>query len=161
MENNVTLFEPELVFTGIEVEDKEKCIVKMVDLLDKRGVLEDKQVFLDTVMEREAIMSTGIGREIALPHGRSELVSTVRSVVFLLDKGIDFQAVDDEPVKLVVLTASPISESHVYMLMLKHLTNYLRQTSNRMNLFEEKDSNHLYKILRGIENEVNKELNNK
>ncbi len=161
MINNVKIFDSSLVFAGVEVQDKETCLKKMVELLYERGVLNNKQSFLKTVMEREAIMSTGIGRAVALPHGRSELVSTVRSVVFLLNKGIDFQAVDDEPVRLVVLTASPKQESHIYMLMLKHLTEYLRQASNRDELFGVKDSNYLLKILRGIENEVNKELNNR
>jgi mannitol/fructose-specific phosphotransferase system IIA component (Ntr-type) len=158
MKNKVRLFEPELIFCGIEVKDKVECLKKMVMYLAGNGVLQDGPAFLDTVLEREAIMSTGIGRHIALPHGRSHLVSTVRSVVFLLNKGIDFQAVDDELVRFVVLTASPEKESHIYMLMLKRLTEHLRQPQNREQLFAVTDKNELIQIMKGIENEVNQDL---
>ncbi|MBN2829758.1 MAG: PTS sugar transporter subunit IIA [Candidatus Cloacimonetes bacterium] len=158
MNNKVRLFEPELIFCGIEVKDKVECLERMVSYLAENGILQDKKAFLDVVLEREAIMSTGIGRNIALPHGRSYLVSTVRSVVFLLKEGIDFQAVDEQSVRFIVLTASPEKESHIYMLMLKRLTEHLRQSQNREHLFAITDKQELIKIMKGIENEVNKDL---
>jgi|AntAceMinimDraft_2_1070361.scaffolds.fasta_scaffold12245_2 fructose-specific phosphotransferase system IIA component len=158
MEKTIRLFDSKLIFRDIKVKDKEECLAKMVNCLAESGVLSDKDAFLNTVIEREAIMSTGIGRNVALPHGRSDLVKTVRSVVFLFKNGIDFQAVDDEPVQLVVLTASPKNESHIYMLMLKHLTEYLRQPEKRDLLFKVASKDELIKIMKGIENEVNKDL---
>lgn len=74
----------ELVVFDLEAATKEAAIEEMAELLDERGILADKATYVRAVLDREAHSTTGIGNNIAIPHGKSE--SVTKSAIVLQER---------------------------------------------------------------------------
>ncbi|HOH97977.1 MAG TPA: PTS sugar transporter subunit IIA [Candidatus Cloacimonadota bacterium] len=145
------LFKPDLVRIVDSFSTKGDCLSYMADLLSESGCLSFPDRYLAAVKGREEIMSTGIGRGIAIPHARDLTVSTLRIAVCRLRNPLDFHAVDDAPVNLVFMIAVPQSSNHEYMSILRSLSEYLRQDENRRVLLNANTDKELYEIVHRIE----------
>ena len=94
-------------------ETREEVIEELAELLVGSGALteEERDVLLESVREREAAATTGVGNGVALPHPKGvqdvAFLDTVQIAVGLRPSGIDFRATDGEPVYIVFLVASP------------------------------------------------------
>jgi mannitol/fructose-specific phosphotransferase system IIA component (Ntr-type) len=145
------LFKPDLVRIIERFESKAECLNFMAELLSASGCLSFPDRYLAAVKGREEIMSTGIGRGIAIPHARDLTVSTLRIAVCRLGTALDFQAVDNLPVSLVFMIAVPQSSNHEYMLILRSLSEYLRKDENRAILLGATTDLELYNYVHKIE----------
>lgn len=110
--------------------DKESCLHDMVHLLQEQNIIRSEQQFLDKLWEREKIMPTGIGRQIAIPHARSENVKQLALVFFKLKNELDFEAIDDQPVNFIFLIAIPQEMHQDYMQLLKAISNFCHSNDN-------------------------------
>ena len=151
---NSTLFMPQLVRVVDHIGSKALCLEFMCQLLSDAGCLEFADRFLAAVQTREAVMSTGIGKEVAIPHARELGVKELKVAMCLFGRGIDFQAVDNKPVRLVFLTAVPQDAGREYMTLLKGLSEYLRQDALRLPLLNAKDEKELFEYARQIESQI-------
>ena len=98
---------------------------------------ESKNIALELVRSREALGSTGIGKEVAIPHLRSTIFSQITLVYGRSREGIDFGAVDGKPVKHFFLVASPpIDPSNLYHPILAKIVQIIRLPKNRKRLDE-------------------------
>jgi len=93
----------------LEAFDKEEAIAELVELLVRNGKIADRDATVQALLDREDKGSTGIGGGIALPHAKTPDIHGVVMAVGVSPDGIEFDAVDDEPVHLVFLV---IAESH-------------------------------------------------
>ena len=75
-----------------QVSNKEEAINHLVDLLDQSGKLNDKEIYKESVLNREAQSTTGIGDGVAIPHGQSEGVKTAGLSAMVVKEGLDFKA---------------------------------------------------------------------
>lgn len=91
------------VKVGLEAADKEECIEELVDVLVRAGRIADRAGALKTLQTREAMATTGIGKGVALPHGKHESIPELMAACGTSREGIEFDAIDGEPVHLVVL----------------------------------------------------------
>ncbi|MCG8571933.1 MAG: PTS sugar transporter subunit IIA [Spirochaetes bacterium] len=84
-------------------------IEQLTDFLVKTHHLgsERRQDILDTVLEREKQISTGVGEELAIPHGTMEMEDNILGVIGICKNGVDFNSPDDKPVKIVILIVTP------------------------------------------------------
>jgi mannitol/fructose-specific phosphotransferase system IIA component (Ntr-type) len=97
------LLDEATVKVPLESVDKEECLEEMVDLLVRSGRISDRQEALQALMQREAQATTGIGKGIALPHGKLDSISELVVALGTSKEGIEFDSVDDELVHFVVL----------------------------------------------------------
>lgn len=95
---------------GLEAVDKEECFEEMVDILIQANRITDRSGALQTVLRREAAATTGIGKGVAIPHGKHESVPRLVCALGISREGIEFDALDGEPVHLVVLLLASIDE---------------------------------------------------
>ena len=102
---------PSCVKVPLEGEDKETVIEELVDLLDAAGVLNDRQIVLESVLTREKTRSTGIGSGVAIPHGKCNAVKELVMAVGIADQPLEFASVDNKPVKIILLLVSPINQT--------------------------------------------------
>ncbi|MBI4557061.1 MAG: PTS sugar transporter subunit IIA [Candidatus Hydrogenedentes bacterium] len=100
---------------------------------DSESIL-DREAFRQAVHEREAIMSTGIGSGIAIPHVRIEQVLRPIVGIGISQSGIDFGTLDDEPVHIVVLFAMPAGSQKEYLNLLAQVMLALKQPGFREEL---------------------------
>lgn len=83
-----------------QISNKEEAIDHLVNLLDQSGKLNDKEIYKESVLNREAQSTTGIGDGVAIPHGQSEGVKTAGLSAMVVKEGLDFKSLDGQPTYL-------------------------------------------------------------
>ncbi len=144
------IFDKELIKLGYLALDKKSCLLEMADLLNNNNNLQSLSVFVEGVLEREQLMSTGIGKGIAIPHARSSSVRELKIVLFILENELDFDAIDGEPVKIIFMIAVPENLKEEYMRVLSSISNFCRDSKNRERLLQVKNKDDIYLALKGI-----------
>jgi len=97
------ILEEKLVVTNLPGATKDEIINAMVDLLAKSSKVLDKEKVRASIFERERIMSTGVGNGFAIPHGKTDAVVDIVASFGITRDPINYQALDDKPVRLVFL----------------------------------------------------------
>ena len=101
--NLASLLDPSLVRVPVESTLKEEMIAELGELLVRSGRIKDREGMLQALLEREEKGSTGIGGGIAIPHARTDEIEGIVLAMGVSPEGVEFDAVDDEPVHLVFL----------------------------------------------------------
>jgi nitrogen PTS system EIIA component len=94
---------------------KHEALDAMVDAIVETGVVTDREAFQKAVYEREAVMSTGIGQGVAIPHVRLPVIKEPTVGVGVSQEGVDFDTLDNEPVNIIVLFAMPAGSQKEYL----------------------------------------------
>jgi len=118
---------PELVIMKLQTTGVEDTLRDMVGQLARQGTVSDQKSILDALLDRESSQSTGLGNGIAIPHAvYSELESTVIQLA-LSPEGVDFRALDEQPVHLFFLLLSPPERSGTHIKLLARIARLMRQ----------------------------------
>ena len=104
---------------------KKEALDQAVDLMIKSGKIKDEKVYRASVYAREEEGTTGIGEGIAIPHGRGDSVIKPGLAAMVVKNGVDFEALDDEPVHLIFLIAAPNTKDNVHLDVLSKLSTLL------------------------------------
>lgn len=103
-------------------KSKSEALDQMVDLMCASGKINDREAYRKQVYAREEESTTGIGEGIAIPHGKCDAVSQPGLAAMVVKDGVDFDALDDEPVTLLFLIAAPNTEDNVHLDVLSKLS---------------------------------------
>ncbi|GHV85964.1 sodium:proton antiporter [Spirochaetia bacterium] len=106
-EDVLSLIKPELVSLDLKGAAKEEILIEMVDLLNTKGRLLNRDQVLFDVFQREKTMSTGMEHGIALPHAKTEGTGDIQVAVGIKKEGIDFGSLDGEKSRLFIMVVSP------------------------------------------------------
>lgn len=109
----------DLIVVGMNEESKEGALKVLINRLYEQGYLSDKAEFLKDVLERESEGLTGLGKGIAIPHGKSDGVVKTTIAIGRNNRGIEWESLDDEPVDLIILFAVKKTDettTHIKML---------------------------------------------
>ncbi|MCD6406772.1 PTS sugar transporter subunit IIA [Candidatus Aerophobetes bacterium] len=120
----------------LEARTKDEVLEELVSLIEKTGQLTDPKEFLRLIKEREELGSTGIGYNIAIPHARSRVVKKMVGAFGISKEGIDFEALDKEPVYLFFMLAAPQDVSREYLKALALISRFLRRRRVRQELLK-------------------------
>ena len=107
----------------------------------------DAQVIFETLLSREQLASTGLGNGIAIPHGKIKGLPAVTAVFARLAQPIDFDAVDDQPVDLVVMLLAPEGSGADHLKALSRVARLLRADGVVDRLRSTKEADKLREIL--------------
>jgi len=119
------LFTPEAVDLEIDGESKDEILKELISLLD----LDEKSqaILFKTLKRRENLGSTGIGKGIAIPHCRSLVVNQLRLAYGRKGSGVDFNAIDGEPVyNFFLIVAPPLEVSNQYLPVLGKIAQFAK-----------------------------------
>ena len=119
------LLAPESICLNGAATDKKDVLNQMVDLMAKSGKVSDKENYLAAVFAREEEGTTGVGDGIAIPHGRCTGVNKPGLAAMVLPQGVEYEALDDEPVNLIFLIAAPEGAGNVHITILSKLSMML------------------------------------
>ena len=149
------LLTPEQVVPRLRATDRWSAIVELVEVLvdAKRIQEDDKENVLASLRQREETMSTGIGFGIAIPHAQSDCVKEVVAAFGRSPGGIEFEALDNAPVKFIVLFVVPKNEFQVHLRTLAAIAKLLNDKAVREALAGAEDAP---SILRIFENRAGK-----
>jgi len=101
---------------------KNDALDQMVDLMMKSGKINDREAYRKQVYAREEESTTGIGEGIAIPHGKCSAVTKPGLAAMVVKQGVDFDALDGEPVTLIFLIAAPNTEDNIHLDVLSKLS---------------------------------------
>ena len=135
----------------LEATTKDEVLVELVDLLAEEGAVSDRDAALGVVRERERVLSTGIGHGVALPHGKSDACSELAIAAGVTRTPIDFDALDDEPVRLFFLLVGPESAAGLHIKMLSRISRLVRHAEVRDRLAAAPDPEAFREVLRQAE----------
>lgn len=120
-------------------ESKGQAIDQMVELMAKGGNINDLQRYKEGVLKREEEGTTGIGEGIAIPHAKTDAVSAPGLATMLVPQGVDYDALDGQPVHMIFLIAAPNTEDNVHLEVLSRLSMLLMDDEFRTNLLDAAD----------------------
>ncbi len=127
---------PELIIFPLEANSKEEVISVLVDRLYKLKKIANSDAAREVVLERERLMSTGVGKGVALPHGKYGDIDDVVISVGISIKGIDFDAVDGQPVHIFVLLLTPERFTNKHLKLLSKFSRMLNKAKCREEILE-------------------------
>lgn len=110
---------------NVSASDKNDILNKAVDLMVAQGNISDRASYLKAVLERERESTTGVGDGIAIPHGRCDGVRTPGLVAMVIPDGVEYEALDDEPVNLLFLIAANPQSGSAHIDILSKLSGML------------------------------------
>lgn len=97
------------IVTQLQAGERDDAIAELIDALVKAGAIpqDARETLIQRVLDREAKGSTGFGKGVAVPHVRHKNATRVAAAIGLSEQGIDFNALDRQPVFSVFLLVSP------------------------------------------------------
>src|SRR4029453_3381016 len=146
----VSLLSAEQIIPEMKATDRWPAIVELIDLLVSLGKIkpEDRDSILASLKQREETMSTGIGFGIAIPHASSDRVNDVVASFGRSSQGIEFDALDNAPVKFVVLFIVPKNQFQTHLRTLASIAKFLNDRSVRERLAEAKSADAILSVFR-------------
>lgn len=126
---------------------KQETIEQAVELMVKSGNIADVEAYKKKVFAREEESTTGIGDGLAIPHGKGESVKSAGLAAMVIPDGVDYEALDDEPVHLLFLIAAPETKDNVHLTVLSKLSRLLMDEDFVMALRNAKDEDEFLKII--------------
>jgi nitrogen PTS system EIIA component len=118
----------EAIIVDLEASGKEAAIREMVGSLHRAGRLadEDMESVIRLILGREELGSTGIGQGVAVPHTRHPTLQRLVGTVALSRRGVDFAALDGEPVDIFFLLVSPHNQPGAHLRALENISRHLK-----------------------------------
>lgn len=145
------LLNPDSISLRLTAQNKREALVELVELLERAHNFQSQGEILDRVMRREAMMTTGIGNGIAIPHGKARSVDRMAAACAVAPEGLEFESEDSQPVHLLVLFVSPENDTTQHVRMLANLSRLLKEESVRKSLREARTVDEFLAILHSAE----------
>lgn len=139
------------VLTKLSVKNKKEAIDKLVKALSHD--LDEKTLasVRKAVMERENIMSTGVGKGLAIPHGKSGDIDRTYAAFAILEEPVEYEAIDNEPVHILFLLVGPESQNSIHIKMLSRISRLLNSATFRDKLLSNDDSESIIELFQSEE----------
>ena len=148
------VFPPELIVIGLESINKDEVFKELVEKFyqtQKACSQEEIEEILKALWERESKMSTGIQKGIAIPHGKTSALEKIHGVLGISKKGIDYDALDSQPVYAIFMLLTPKNDSENYLRLLKRLSGLLDNRKFYLDLLSQNDPESANQVIRKYE----------
>ena len=133
----IQYFNENLFLPNISATNKDELLTELIDQFVKVKYLKNREIVLEMLHQREKLGSTGIGKGVAIPHGRTTAASDIMIAFGKSIKGVDYDSIDGKPVNLVfMIIAPPQDENNMYLPILGKMVEILSKSKNRKRLLE-------------------------
>lgn len=141
----------DVIAVNMDAADKEDAIKKIIDLSAKSGKILDLEKVTRTIYEREKLVSTGVGKGFAIPHGKTDSISDVVAAFGITKDPIDFDSIDGEPVRFIFLLIGKENLLNTHIKLLSRISRLMNKDDFREALLDAKTSDEVLKIFRDEE----------
>lgn len=140
------LITPEAIIPVLKANSKKQVLKILAEkAADLTGL--DERVVFDIILQREKLGSTGVGSGIAIPHGKLPGIDQIVGIFARLERPVDFETLDDEPIDLVFLFLAPENAGADHLKALSQIARVLRCPDVVQKLRNTRDVNALYALL--------------
>ena len=140
------LVAPNAIIPALKVNGKKQALQEIASKAAELTGQSERAIF-ETLLQREKLGSTGIGNGIAIPHGKLPKLGKVFGLFARLDRAVDFEALDGQPVDLIFLLLAPESAGADHLKALARVARLLRDPELTRKLRESRDADALYAVL--------------
>jgi nitrogen PTS system EIIA component len=141
------ILKKESVIADLVGKNKLEVIQEMTSCLKQNNIIKDDQALFATLMEREKLGSTGIGENVAIPHGKSDELTQIITVFARSLGGVDFESLDQKPVHFVCMVIAPAHSTGQHLKALARISRLFKNQTLREGILKAEDSNSIYSIL--------------
>ena len=129
---------------------KRDALVELADVLATAPQVKNAPELTEEILKREDLMSTAIGRGIAIPHVRLSSVTDLVMAVGICKKPVeDFQSIDDNPVQLLFMIAAAYNQHSYYLKTISHFSGMLKSAELRQKMLDAETEREVYELLLG------------
>ncbi|NLK40809.1 MAG: PTS sugar transporter subunit IIA [Planctomycetes bacterium] len=147
------ILQPSCIKAPLESKDKDAAIEELVNVLADAGLLTNRTEALEAVMAREATRSTGIGSGIAIPHGKSTAAKELVMAIGIAADPIEFDSIDNKPVKIIVLLISPPDQTGPHIQALARISRLLLDAQFKEQLEKVSSPEEVYSLISSKESQ--------
>jgi fructose-specific phosphotransferase system IIA component len=151
MQSLLDILSPDCIKAPLAATDKKGVIDELVDVLAAAGRIGDAALLKDAVWTREQTRTTGIGHGLAIPHGKCAGMSALAMSIGKPATPMDFQAIDGQPVRLVVLLASPPDRTSDHIQALARISRLMTMDEFRARIYNATTAAEIYELLKSQE----------
>ena len=126
----------DVIAVNLQTADKEDAIRKVIDLGEKSNKILDKEKVSGTIFEREKLVSTGVGKGFAIPHGKTDAIKDVVAAFAITKDPIDFDSIDGEPVRFIFLLIGKENLLNTHIKLLSRISRLMNKDEFREKLLE-------------------------
>lgn len=141
------ILQPTCIKAPLDGKDKDSVITELVDLLAENNLLVDRDIVLEAVFAREQTRSTGIGSGIAIPHGKCDGVGELVMAVGIAPEPINFDSIDQKPVSIVILLASPADRTGPHIQALARISRLMLDEEFKTKLEKAASPEEVYQLI--------------
>ena len=143
--------EPHRIHIGVKATSKKQILEFLARTGSVETGLPERSIF-DVLVERERLGSTGVGKRVAIPHGRIPLLTSLLGIFSRLDRAVEFDSIDNEPVDLIFLLLAPEGTGAEHLKALSRISRHLRDSNRCERLRKSENKTQVFEILTEIEN---------
>jgi len=147
------LLNAKAVSADLSATTKRDAVAELVELLESAHGLNSQGEILDRVLRREAMMSTGIGNGVAIPHGKARAVDRMLAACAVSHAGVDFESADGELAHIFILLVSPETVGATHVKVLANISRLLKEESVRQALRDAQTPSELLAALKVAESQ--------
>ena len=141
------LIAPERI-VDLKATTKNEALRELFEVIETAPEVTNGNAFEESVLEREKILSTGIGLEFAVPHVKIPSVSNFVMAIGRCKAGIDFDALDGKPVKIILLIASSEEQREDFLKLLAKIVLLFKEEAFRKKVLKAKDAEEVVALLK-------------
>jgi fructose-specific phosphotransferase system IIA component len=139
--------EEDLMTFDLQGQTKEEVITELVELAAQSTLVRDRDELKSAVLEREKLVTTGVGYGVAFPHAKTRALKGIVIVFGRSEVGVDFEAMDKKPVHLFFLIAAPEDAIGAHLNVMARLSYVMKSEKNRERLMRAKTAGEVMLIL--------------
>ena len=150
--NLTSLLRPDRINLDLKAKKKPEALRELVSLV-RQG--DDADMLLQTLLKREELGSTGIGKGIAIPHGRSLLIDKLEMAVGRSSKGVEFDSIDKKPANLFFLIMAPPQDpGNQYLITLGRVAMVCQELTKKKRIFDPQTPEEFIELIRTLEEKI-------
>lgn len=143
---------------GSSYKDKDELLKNAVKLMCRSGIINNEKEYLNSVLKREKESTTGVGNGIAIPHGRCKAVDKAGLAAIVLNKPVEYEALDNKPVELLFLIAAPEDKGNVHLEILSKLAMMLMDQDFTFKLKNSRTAEEFIRVIDEAEENKNAQI---
>ena len=137
-----------VIAVNLEAADKEDALKNVIALAANSEKILDINKVSETIHEREKLVSTGVGKGFAIPHGKTDAISDIVAAFAITKDPIDFDSIDGEPVRFIFLLVGKETLLNTHIKLLSRISRLMNKDEFRDKLLEAKTSEEVLNIFR-------------
>jgi len=140
-----------VIVTKLQGTTKSDILNAMIDLAATSDRVLDKEKMRSAILEREKIMSTGVGSGFAIPHGKTDAVQDIVAAFAITEQPIDYQSLDDQPVRIVFLLVGKDNSVGPHIKLLSRISRLMNKEEFRKKLIDAETPSEILQIFKDEE----------